>query len=403
MKPRKLTLPLRLLCAWIFVSPLYYAQTLFSGEFIKDIDEGFAYKFAKYVVCAAISAYLVLRSRNVFTGGIGVLMLLALMAHLMTGGTPNIFAITVLTLTTMVGFSCLLQAHPEATRAIARSIAFSAAVVGCFSVVELTVLADNFLAYWAATGGVRSISTMFNPNNLGIYMGASLLILPWAALSRRATAVLAAPILFGLGASGSRTSWVSVFICLTILFVLPRTGRALRRGVLQYKWVLLVLAAGVIAAIPLFIEIVQVLGVESENRGADLYTASVRLTHFLEYLDLIDDYSLLPDVADERADLIQDSVYLTLFNTFGATGCIVMLMALAGGLRRGPVLPDNGRMAWSLLLGYYLVVGLSASFVNSFPNNQLFFIALGGAFVPRVVAWRSRRRDNTGVPAEPLP
>lgn len=378
------------LCVWLFISAFYYAQTLFSGEFVLDLDEGFAHKFTKYVIGGGISAYLILRSRNFFVGGVSLLMLLALAYHLMLGGAPNLFATTVLTIGAMAGFASTLQVYPTATRSIARVVVLSGASVGCFSVIELTLLAEKFVGYWAATGGVRSISTMFNPNNLGLYLGAAFLILPWAAFSRRTSVALAAPILFGLVASGSRTAWVSLILCLLVLFLLPNTGRGLRRAAIRYRYLLWIMLALTVATIPLAMKIIDNFGIESENRGTDTYTASIRWTNFEAYVEQIDEYSLLPDLSDKRTERIQDNVYLVLFNTFGMGGFMVMLMALAAGMRPGPILPENGRLAWRLLLAYYLVSGLSGSFINSFPNNQMFFIALGGALVPRAIALRKK-------------
>jgi len=309
---------------------------------------------------------------------------------MMANGVPNLFATTILTLMTMAGFSSTLHVYPAATRSIARALVLSSAAVGCFSVIELTLLAEKFIGYWAATDGVRSISTMFNPNNLGLYLGAAFLILPWAAFSRRMTVALAVPILFGLAASGSRTAWVALIVCLLGLLLSPSAGRRLRQDAIRYRWLLGGVLTLVVAVMPVIMMFTNELGIESQNRGADIYTASIRWTNFIAYIEQIDVHSLLPDLLDKNTNRIQDNVYLILFNTFGMVGFMFMLMVTVMGLRSGPKLPDNGRLAWSILLVYYLVSGLSGSFINSFPNNQLFFIALGGALVPRAFVQRIR-------------
>ena len=117
--------------------------------------------------------------------------------------------------------------------------------------------------------------------------------------------------------------------------------------------------------------------IPNENRGGDLYTASVRWNNFFAYLEQMDLFSLLPDVLDKRVDHVQDSVYLILVNTFGLVGFVILLILSGICMRSGPRLPENGRLAWGILLTYYIVSGLSGSFINSFPNNQLFFIVLG--------------------------
>jgi hypothetical protein len=370
-----------MVCAWLFISAFYYVDTLFSGAFVLDMQEGFAHKFFKYVVCALISAYLILRSNSLFVGGISFFLFVLLTAQLLTEGAPNLFSTTVLTLFTMLGLSCTIRLYPEATRLIAASIVWSAALVGCFSVAELTLLAEKFLGYWAATGGVRSISTMFNPNNLGLYLGAALLLLPWATQRQRTMVILAIPIVFGLVASGSRTAWVSLIICLLFLLFAPRAGSSLRRKIIQYKWVLSLGVISIFVVIYLFVDVLRVIGIDNEARGVDLYTASIRWTNFISYIQKIDGYILLPDISDERVSLIQDNAFLVIFNTFGAIFCGIFLLIFLS-LRLGPKLADNGRLAWLMLVFYYLVSGLSGSFINSFPNNQLFFIALGGAFIP---------------------
>jgi hypothetical protein len=382
MKPANPPFFLCLLCIWLFVSAFYYADTLFSGVFVLDMEEGFSHKLSKYVVCALISFCLILKSRSLFVGGASAIMFSLLVLQLLLLGSPNLFSTTVLTLITMAGLSCTLQIYPRSTRLIARSIVWSAALVGCISGVELTLLAENFISYWTSTGGVRSISTMFNPNNLGLYLGAALILLPWATQSGLAMISLAMPILFGFAVSGSRTAWFSLAVCLLALLLAPKSGKELRRTIFKYKKTMWLVAVGMLAVGSFFINTIAEIGIDSEGRGTDLYTASIRWTNFVAYLEQIDEYSLFPDINDRRVDLIQDNAYLIVFNTFGLILCFILSLTLLN-LKRGPPLADNGNLAWIVLFFYYLISGLSGSFINSFPNNQLFFIALGASFVPR--------------------
>ncbi len=369
---------------WLFVSSLYYVQTLFSGEFVLDVEEGFTHKFVKYVVCAALSTYLIARARDVGTATFVLILTGVLAAHLGTGGPTNLFATSVLAMLTMVGFSCLLTVFPRATSGLARAVVWSGALVGIFSMVELTILAEKFIPYWAATGGVRSISTLFNPNNLGMYVGAALLLMPWAQLTRRLSVYLSVPLCFALIASGSRTAWVALAACVLVLLA-SRNGaaRRLRRAMVRYRIAILVVLALMVAAAVTVASLLQQTGIESENRGADLFTASIRWTNFLAYLDGLGWHSLLPDTLDEQAHLIQDNVYLVLLNVLGGLGLLLSIAMLATLARPQRNVPREDRAAWRLLMMYFLISGLSGTFLNSFPNNQLFFIALGGLLAPR--------------------
>lgn len=377
-------LPLQTLLVWLFLSSLYYAETLFSGEFVLDFNEGFTQKFAKYIVCAVFSGFFLLKSRSVGTAAYTVLMTALLTAHLWAGGPPNIFAVSILTLVTMCGLTGLLDAYPHATRAIARTIVWSGALVGSLSIVELTILAEKFVGYWAATGGVRSISTLFNPNNLGMYLGAALLLMPWAELGRRTNLLLFIPLTFGFAASGSRTAWVALAACVVVLLLSrSKAARVLRRELAHYRMAIAMLLIVAALAVLGVRSLLEGTGIESENRGTDLYTASIRWINFVAYLDRIDFQSLLPDLLDERADLIQDNVYLVIFNILGGFGVFISAVLLVVFTRGQRKVPKEDRSAWSLLVTYFLLSGLSGSFLNSFPNNQLFFIAVGGLLAPR--------------------
>lgn len=377
-------LALKVVHLWLVVSSLYYIQTLFSGEFVLDVEEGFTHKFVKYVVCAALSASLIARSRDVGTAAFVFILTGVLAAHLGTGGPPNLFATSVLAMLTMVGFSCLLTVFPHATRGLARTVVWSGALVGIFSMIELTVLAEKFIPYWAATGGVRSIATLFNPNNLGMYAGAALLLMPWAQLTRRSGVCLCIPLCFALIASGSRTAWIALAACLLVLLASSNgAARRLRCAMVRYRMAILIVLGLVLAAALAVASLLEQTGIESENRGANLLTASIRWTNFVAYIDALGWHSLLPDTLDKQAHLIQDNVYLVVFNVLGGLGLLLSIAMLATLTRPQRKVPREDRAAWRLLMVYFLVSGLSGTFLNSFPNNQLFFIALGGLLAPR--------------------
>jgi hypothetical protein len=286
----------------------------------------------------------------------------------------------------MVGLISFFRIHHDKSRDISRTIVLSGFIVGVFSILELTIFSENLIGYWAVTGGVRSISTLFNPNNLGLYLGVCLLMLALTGYSKRNLVIIGLPILFGFLMSGSRTAWVSFFATFVFLSLTRGSAGSLLRRVLFRNFYLLTVLTALIAIfvifLPIMLQILELDHILSENRGVDFYTADIRLQNFFAYISSLNFMSLFPDFLDERSGFIQDNLYLIVFNSTGIFGLILLIIFFMVAFRRNFYIPKIDATIWGAVIFYYLISGLSGSFLNSFPNNQLFFLALGAILIP---------------------
>ena len=367
---------------WLVVSAIYYIDTLLSGSFVVDYDEGVYHKITKYVVCFTFSVYLLGRAKN-YIVLFATFYILAVSGLLIIQFGLEISPLVMLTLASMGGFISVLHVWRERAELVARIVVYSGVIVGLFSMIELTVLSELFQSYWASTDGVRSVSTMFNPNNLGLYMGVCLIFVPFMKIRVYKKILCSLPIMFAFIASGSRTAWISLVTIILLVAVLDKT--VLNR-VIKYlkRYVFLFCVVFVAAVIGFLISWTQTeLGQHEGNyRGASLYTANIRLENFYSYLNTLDLSIFLPDVLGVRSHLIQDNVYLIAMSSFG----IIPLVFLALFFLSQFNIAINENMeirVWCWVFVYYMISGLSGSFLNSFPNNQLFFISVGAIFVGR--------------------
>lgn len=362
---------------WMMISSLYYIETLFSGSFQLNIEESFLSKITKYILCLIFSLYFIFRAKAAIAAIFLFFIIIIEVIHLSLNGSINLFATNLIIILSMFGLSSVLHMHPHATPALAKTIVISGTVVGVFSIIELTYLRENFISYWTATGGVRSISTLFNPNNLGIYIGASLLAMPWANFSRKTNIIFLIPLLFSFAASGSRTAWVAFLLCFLIIVFSKNNIFNARKP--AYYFLLLLMISMIIIYYFSSSDIFN--HIESENRGFDFLTLLIRFVNATEYINNLDSNILFPDFYDARTSLIQDNVYLILINTFGILLSICFLTYFIINKQKNKKIPKQDFLLWKYILIYYVISGLSNSFINSFPNNQLFFVALGGVYI----------------------
>lgn len=389
---------MRFLQLWLVVSSLYYIDTLFTANFTTDLEEGAVHKIIKYAICFGFSMYFLVRARQLGLLIISfIILFVAGLLTLMRGGL-ELSMLAMLTLASMGGFSMVFTVFPGATGKLAACVVYSAVIVGFFSIIELSVLSALFQSYYASTNGVRSVSTLFNPNNLGMYTGAALIFLPFVPHGRFVKLLLALPIMFALLASGSRTAWVALVATGIVMAVFDReVTQAAMRYLRRYAPVLIALAITCSMGIA-FLTSESAGEIEVSHRGADLYTASVRYENFLTYMGSLDWTVLLPDLFGARAHLIQDSFYLSALSSYGLIPILFMAAFFASQVRfywRGTL--DNRQWRWVVL--YYLIGGFSGSFLNSFPNNQLFFISIGAFLVNSLQVRRvaSNREIQTGT------
>jgi len=401
MKPTALAIRIRralllLLLVWIMASPLYYIEHLFSPSFYMGYDEGVLHKTVKYVICVffTLALCLVGRAYSMLLG----IMLMILMSILlvMNRGGLEISTLSILITAAMVSFALVPTIWETELRRIARIAVYAGTLVGVFSVLELTILAHLFESYWTSTNAIRSISTMFNPNNLGMYTGACLLLLPFIGLRPIPMSVCGALICFALIASGSRTAWVSAMVVLGYQFLTSKNLRISIIRLIRHHTLHLILPAIAFAAVTAAYQVfnTEMPEIEVANRGADLYTASVRVDNFIHFIKAIDIGIFLPDLVGQRADFIQDNLYLVVLNSFGVIGIIMFLIFFFTHFSlRNSTNPDMA--PWKLIFAFYMLSGMGGSPLNSFPNNQMFFLSLGAVFALNV---RSLRRATPPPP-----
>lgn len=372
---------LALLMLWLIISAFYYIEHLFSPSFYLGYDEGALHKVLKYVACLGLSVYFCVAARAYKLLLISGLTLLLAVLFVMERGTLEIATISMMVAGTMAPFVLVPSLWKERMLLIGRVIVLCGAVVGIFSIIELAVLAPLFESAWASTGSIRSVSTLFNPNNLGLYVGVSIVLLPYMRLSTLLTALCGSLLMFSLVASGSRTAWVSLAVVLVYALIVSADTRARLSGLL-HRYLLQLLLTGV--ALAGIYATYQTFGappdIEVTHRGVDLYTASIRWQNFLTFVGLIDGWLLLPDLWGERADYIQDNFYLVVINSFGVIWLIIFLIFFAThfSLRR----PRNPNLfPWKLVFVFYMVSGLGGAVLNAFPNNQMLFLSIGAIWV----------------------
>lgn len=372
---------LPLLIIWMAISALYYVENLFSPSSYIGYEEGTAHKTIKYIVCVFFTITLSLLARTyslLLATGIFILLNLTLVIY---NGMIGISTLSMLIAATMISFMHVPKIWPEKLPVIGRTIVYVGAVVGAFSVIELTVLATIFESSWTSTGSIRSISTLLNPNNLGLYAGACLILLPYLGLRLLPLAVVSPLIFFAFIASGSRTAWVSLLIVL--IYQLLRS-RSFRRKISRLISGHLIRAFALFSSIAMIFLIYKTFNappdIDITNRGTDLYTASLRWDNIIRFINAIDISIIFPDLADKRTDFIQDNFYLVVLNSFGIVGILIILPFLLTHFKPRRSINPNF-VPWKIMFAYYMISGLSGSHLNSFPNNQLFFLSLGTVYV----------------------
>lgn len=274
----------------------------------------------------------------------------------------------------MVGLCSVLGNLARAMIVMLGKVVVATGVLLSFiAVIEVSLLSDIYASYWETTGGVRAVSTLLNPNNFGVYLGACLmlyLVIPGAVWGRLLSAIA---IVVGMYLSGSRTAWLAFIVVLIIWLLRFCIGRQV--NISRLAFVFLAIFAGVALTLVLYN---QSIGVE---RLQDFTFANIRVEKYLMYLSGFCSEYFYPDFDGARLHLVSESSYFLLINAFGliGLGCVVMLVCFLYRLR----------VAWipffPYLVLYYVIVGFFENIVNSFPNNQLLLLSLGSVVALRPV------------------
>lgn len=369
---------IRVVYAWLLASALYYAATLFTGQFqalysVSELHKGF-----KYAAALALSAWLAW-TVGVYRTAIASSILLGVAATvILLNGELSVSAVTLVSNAAFIGLVLLIRSLDGGVGRLTSTLIWSGVAVGVFSIVELAFLRENLLAYWAQTGGVRSISTLLNPNNLGLYQGACLTLWGYMFNKGRAPLTPGLIMMFSLVASGSRTAMLAMLLMTMIAIVSDRSIFHDIKARLKAHTIAFVslLTAGVIAVFSVkSIGISQ--NIEPFKRGADLHTLELRAQFATSFIEASDWTLLAPDVRSIREVFVQDNAFLSLINSHGlvVAGLLLWLLMTVPRVTTDANIEDL--QAYRHLTVFYLVSGLSNSFLNSFPNNQLFFIAVG--------------------------
>lgn len=377
---------------WLILSAFYYVDHLFSPSFYFGYDEGVFHKVLKYIVCFSLGFYLCITARAYGLLFFSGLLVLVASFFVINSGSLEIATLSMMITGVMLPFALIPALWTDRLLLIGRVVVLCGAVVGIFSIIELTIISSRFESYWNSTQSIRSISTLFNPNNLGLYVGAALLLLPYMQLKTLTSSLCGALLIFALVVSGSRTAWVALIVVFVYALLVSADARKLFFSMFHKKMPQLILT-GVAFAIIYVIYLVfgATPNFEIAHRGTDLYTASVRLGNLQSFIDLVDVGLFLPDTQGVRANFIQDNFYLVVLNSFGILGLFLFLIFFMTYFsfwsKSKPEL-----FPWKLIFVFYMVSGLSGSQLNSFPNNQLFFISIGAVWIYRPIFGRSQAR-----------
>lgn len=364
----------KLFLTWLVVSSLYYISFLFSGDVQAAVDKNFLHKAFKYLGAAFFSfVFLINASRYLLAWG--MVLLLALIGSACIIKPEIIYqADLIIVLLSMFGLVIVLSRLNECeSSALVKIIVASAVLVSIFSFVEICFLSGLYREYWHATGGMRSISSLYNPNNMGLHQSAAFILLVTSGLAVRYKVILSSLIGFGLIMSGSRTAWISLFIVLCALYLFNSGKLFLVRA--GSAFMLFLLAIIMLMVVSYF----QVLWLPERLSNFD--SAYIRIERYFLFFSSFDFSYMLPDWGYSRAGLVSESGYFTLFNYFGFCAFLVLLcLAILFFKVHGS--PDYLR-GWKFVFMFYLVAALFENVLNSFPNNQLLFLAAGAFFIPR--------------------
>ena len=364
---------------WIFLSAFYYSGNLLSGNVIAERSADTEFKLMKYVAAAFISAliFLTLRPRKLL---IIYVCLASVLAFLSMLGYVDIDVLYARDLTVVifsfVSFSYLSANLCETeVNTLAKTIAMSAVFVSIVSIFEYFYMEPILGDYWRQTGGFRSISTLLNPNNLGLYLGAALIIIIIHHSFSFAFKFLAIPLLFAsLLMTGSRTAFVSTLIAMFFGTIFTDRGTISKSKIV--KWLAICVCFFI-----LFVFITSFTIYEFSGRTVDMQTADIRIEKYLEYIFGIDLSYLFPDFNLTRMDMVSESSYFHFFNSYGLILAAILLLVLLSVYKLSKLLNSSPiSHSWILIVlcVYYITASLFENVLMSFPNNQLFFIALGG-------------------------
>lgn len=380
-----------MLYLWVFISPFYYFGNFFTGNLIVPPGEDFIHRLLKYVVAISICIFFFLKRPSLNVVYLYLSFSVVFLFFIFLGFEGVDTSVQIALLLVFISFSgfMLLPSYltDDQLNLILNSVVLSALFVSFISFYEYFYMWPVLGDYWRETGGYRSVSTMLNPNNLGVYLGASLLIL--LLYSKFTFFLRLSAIIIITGAllmSGSRTAIVSIVIPLFFGLFFSRRFK-LKLNYLIYFIVILIFLF-------VFLVSVSMSGYLVSDRYFNLDTAVIRLDKYFSYLSMFDSSYFFPDFNFERSFYVSESSYFYFFNTFGILLSIffVFLYLVFFRINLGFLSDCGPHRILVLIVLYYAIAFLFENMIASFPNNQFFFFALGAIILPRCIGLRTRGR-----------
>lgn len=381
--------------AWIFLSAFYYAGNFISGDVLADRSSDQFHKAFKYAAALLFSLLFMLKFRLwsllLYYVCLFFCLIMFLIIHFSGIQVQHAIDITIV-LISFSGFVFFISKFDDdALIRTAKLVVASALIPSCISFFEYFFMEPILGDYWRNTGGYRSISTLLNPNNFGLYIGAAFLLLVFSdQYTVKRKIITLAIFLAALLMSGSRTALISLFTAL--LFGSVFSGNCSIRLNRLVGW--LVAAPSTLAILTVAIYIFQF---ELPDRAINMETAFIRIAKYFEYVTNFNASYMIPDSDEERIGIVSENSYFHVMNSFGFL--FFFLLALITAFFHRPDLSSYRlpapRRIFRIVFAYYLVASFFENVLMSFPNNQLFFIAAGAVFAVRDFAWTNRKSIST--------
>ena len=204
--------------------------------------------------------------------------------------------------------------------------------------------------------------------------------------SIRCKAILGPTMLGAIYLSGSRTAWLCLI--LSLLLGLIYKGR----GIVNVKMIFYL--AFLIASLVLGLSVAASSGlITLSDRLMDPYTAILRMKKYFQFLLEFDESYLLPDFSESRIEIVSESGYFHFINSVGIVAALFIGATLSIFFRASWLMSlsrDRATRSFSILIPFYAIASLFENVLMSFPNNQLFFLALGVT----IASWRLRLNTN---------
>lgn len=367
-----------ILMVWILLSSFYYAPNLISGELITGREDNIFHKAFKYIAAILlISLYAITQRNAMLYFQLSLLLIIAaIFAALVSAGIDVNFGLeAIVVLTAFVGFSYIAAEFDQnQIIVLVKIFVFSAFIISIISYFEYYLFEEILGDFWRNTGGFRSVSTLLNPNNLGVYLGAALVILIFSTAHGIKTKFIFGIVILGaLYLSGSRTAWVVLGFIVFIGLVYKGGTTVQLKSILQTFALASVISVGILLLIYNQTELIN-------ERLSNFETAGIRIEKYFEFILNADGSYLLPDASESRVVLVSESGYFHFVNSVGALVALSIGAILMLNIRVGWVLSLFSRSrnrSFALLTLYYAIASFFENVLMSFPNNQMFFIAVG--------------------------